>query len=166
MQQFDDTVIAGTHFKNHSIDAELVLSKLNDHLLNDPIVDVSVLFVAHGMNVEDPLLDKSDAILHLMNGYCANHSTNACAEVLQDVNSPVKMAIAVTEIILDSYSQGQLSSEHLWSICYAVGIRPDRHQLESTSLVNKLKLGCKDLQLLLNCTGLEMTFGVIEGLRK
>ena len=54
---------------------------LNQYLLKQSAVDVLTFFAAHGMDIEDPLLDGSDVILHLMNSYCANHSTNACAEV-------------------------------------------------------------------------------------
>ena len=42
-------------------------------------------------------------LYHLMNGYCANHATAACAEVSRHVRSPVKMAIVVAEIVIDGY---------------------------------------------------------------
>ena len=76
------------------------------------------------MDVDDPLLDKSDAISNLMNGYCANHATAACAEISQHVRSPVKMAIVVVEIVIDGYRRRQLSSQNFRTICSAVGIKP------------------------------------------
>ena len=118
------------------------------------------------MDVSDPLLDKSDAISHLMNGYCANHATAACAEVSRHVRSPVKMAIVVAEIVINGYCRRQLSSENLRTICSAVGIKPDCRQREGDRLAKKLKLRCKDLQPLLNCAGLENVFGTIEELGK
>ena len=143
-----------------------MLSKLNECLSNGSIVDASSFFVAHGMDVEDTLLDESDVVSHLMNGYCANHSTPACAEVSRRVKSPVKMAVAITGVVINGYSQGQLSSERLRSICSAIGIHPDRNKLESANLVKKLKLRCKDLRPLLSCTGLGGIFGMVEGLGK
>ena len=73
--------------------AKLVLSKLNQYLLKHSAVDVSTFVAAHGMDIEDPLLDDPDVISHLMNGHRADHSTNGCAEVSRRVKSPVKMAI-------------------------------------------------------------------------
>ena len=118
------------------------------------------------MDVDDPLLDRYDAIAHLMNGGCANHETLACAEVSQRVKSPVDMAIAVTKIIVDGHFRAQLSSEQLRTICSAVGIKPNCHQRESQSLIEKLRQRCKDLRPLSNCAGLESIFGEIEGLGK
>jgi len=163
--RFGNLLLDRSHFRNHSVDAELVLSLLNQYLDNS-IVDVSTFLVAHGMDVEDPLLDKSDVISHLMNGCCANHSTDACREVSRRVKSPVKMAITVTKIIINAYGQGQLSSENLRSVCSAVGIKPDRRRPESANLVDKLNSRCKDLQPLLNGTGLENIFSMVEELGK
>jgi len=58
---------------NHSIDADLVIFIMNKYLDNDPMADISVFFAAHGMDVDDRLLDDSDVLCHLMNGYCASH---------------------------------------------------------------------------------------------
>ena len=74
------------------------------------------------------------------------------------------MAIVVAKIVIDGYHWRQLSSENLRTICSAVGIKPDCHQREGDRLVKKLKLRCKDLQPLLNCTGLESVFGTIDNL--
>ena len=92
------------------------------------------------MDVENPLLDEPDVISRLMNGRCANHLANACGQ------------------------QEKLSSQGLWLACSAVGIKPDRHLPRSTSLTDKLKLQCEDLQPLSNGTGLENIFGTIEEL--
>ena len=53
------------------------------------------------MDTKDPLLDKFDTISYLMNGYCANHATHACTEVSRHIESPVKMAIAATEVVVN-----------------------------------------------------------------
>jgi hypothetical protein len=92
-----------------------------------PHSNVSVFFAAHGMDVDDPLLDNSDVLSHLMNGYCAGHATPACSEVSRRIKSPVKMAVAVTEIVIDGYSRQQLSTEGLRATCSAVGIKPESH---------------------------------------
>ena len=140
---------------------------LNKYLHDDPFINVSAFFVAHGMDVDDPLLDKTDAISHLMNGYCANHATPACSEVSRRVRSPVKLAIAITEIVIDGYSRRDLSSQNLRTICSAVGIRPNlTNKQEGDSFVKKLRLRCEDLQPLLNCVELESIFGTIETLGK
>ena len=76
------------------------------------------------------------------------------------------MAIVVAEIVIDGYRRRQLSSEDLWTICSTVGIKPNCCQQEGNRLAKKLKLWCKDLQLLLNCTGLESVFSTIEELGK
>ena len=81
---------------------------MNGHLPNDSAVDSSAFLAAYGMDTEDPLLDKSDMISYLMNGYYVNHVTRACTEASQCVKPPVKMAIAVTEVAIDKYSQGEL----------------------------------------------------------
>jgi len=125
---------------NHSIDVDLVLSILIKCLHDDSANAVSSFFAVHGMDVDDPLLDECDAISHLMNGYCANHTTPACSEVSRE-----------------------LSSEHLKTICSTIGIKPNCHQRQGDSLIQKLKLRCKDLQPLLNCAGLEDIFSAIEG---
>ena len=159
-------MIGGTHSNNCSVDASLVLSVLNQHFRNHSAADASTFFAAHGMDTEDLLLDESDIISHLMNGCCANHATDACTEISRRVKSPVKMAIAVTQIVIDEYLRRQLSSEHLRTICFAVGIKPDCNRRESDNLIKKLRLRCKDLQPLLNQTGLESIFSTVEGLRK
>ena len=112
------------------------------------------------------MLDKSDVISHLMNGYCANHLTPACAEISHRVKSPVTMAITITEIVINEYSRGQLSSRDLRDICFAIGIEPHPHREEGSYLIDKLKQRCKDLRPLLNYTGLENVFGAIEDLGK
>ena len=112
------------------------------------------------------MLDKSDVISHLMNGYCANHLTPACAEISHRVKSPVMMAITITEIVINEYSRGQLSSRDLRDICFAIGIEPHPHREEGSYLIDKLKQRCKDLRPLLNYTGLENVFGAIEDLGK
>ena len=118
------------------------------------------------MDTEDLLLDESDVISHLVNGYCASHSANGCTEVSRGVRSPVRMAITVTQIVIDAHLRGQLSVENLRMICTAVGIQPDHHRQESDNLIKKLKLQCKDLQPLLTQTELRNIFGTVEGLGK
>lgn len=120
----------------------------------------------HGMDTEDLLLDESDVISHLMNGCCATHSTNGCTEVSRGVKSPVRMAITVTQIVIDACLRGQLSVECLRMICSTVGIKPDCGRRESENLIKKLKLRCKDLQPLLTQTELRNIFQTIEGLGK
>ena len=153
------------HF-NRTIDVDLVLSVLTKYLHDDPATRTSSFLTAHGMDVDDPLLDNSDIISHLMNGYCANHVTPTCNEISQRVKSPVKMAIAVTEIVINGYARGQLSLENLRAICSAIGIKATSHKQESSNLIGKLKLRCEDLRLLSKCTGLESIFGTIEGVNK
>ena len=123
-------------------------------------------FSAHGMDIDDVVSDKSDVICHLMNGYCANRATPACAEVSQHARSPVRMAIVVTEIVIDGYSRGELSTEYLRAVCSAVGIKPDMQRREGPNLIKKLELRCKNLQALVDGTALEQIFSTIEKLGK
>lgn len=104
---------------------------------------MSTFFAIHGMDTEDPLLDESDIISHLMNSYCANHTTDACTEVSQHVKSPVKMAITVTQIVIDGYLRREFSSEHLRTICSAVGIKPDAAGEKAITLLQNLSYNVK-----------------------
>lgn len=130
------------------------------------MTDAATLFAVHDIDVDDPMLDKSDVISHLMNNCCANHSTPACAEISRRVESPVTMTISISEIVINEYFQGQLSSRDLREICFAIGIEPHPHCEEGSYLIDELKQRCKDLRPLLNYTGLENIFGAIEHLGK
>ena len=130
------------------------------------MTNAPTLLAAHDIDVNDPMFDKSDVISHLMNGYCANHSTPACVEISRKVKSPVKMAIAVTKIVIDGYSRGELSPRDLQETCSAIGIKPHQHHPEGPDLINKLKMRCKDLQPLLNRMELEDIFETIEKVGK
>jgi len=94
-------------------------------------MDISAFFAAHGMDVEDPLLDRSDTISHLMNGYCANHVASGCVEISCSIRSPVEMAITITEMIVDEYTHKQILPEHLSIVCLAVGIKSGGRRPES-----------------------------------
>jgi len=118
------------------------------------------------MDVDGPSLDKSDAISHLMNGYCANHISSACTEVSRNVRSPVEMAVAMAEMVIDGYAHGKISLEHIRIVCSAVGIKSGGRRPEGSILVRKLKLRCTELQPLLKCADIESTFGVVETLCK
>lgn len=139
---------------------------LNECLYHDPTIDTPTVLTAHGIDPDDPLLDKSDVISHLMNGFCANHTTPACTEISRRIRSPVKMAIAIAEIVINGYRQGQVSARHFRDVCSAIGIKPYKHREGGPNLIKKLELRCKDLQPLLNCTDLDNIFSTIEGLGK
>ena len=124
---------------NNSIDVTLALSKMHDCLTDDLATSASAFFIAHGMDVDDLSLDGSDPISHLMNGYCANHTTPACTEISQGIRLPVKMAIVVSETVIDRYTRNQMSLEHLSVVCSAVGIHSGGRQPESLNLIQKLK---------------------------
>ena len=135
-------------------------------MTNDSAADISAFFAAHGIDVEDPLLDKSDAISHLMNGYCATHAAAGCIEISHNIRSPVEMAIAVAEMIVDEYTHGRISPGHLSIVCSAVGIKSGGRRPESLTLIKKLKQRCKDLEPLLSHTDIESIFGTVENLGK
>ena len=151
---------------DNSIDIALALAKLHECLTNCSTTDVSALLIAHGMDVDDPSLDRSDVLSHLMNGYCANHAAPACIEISRGVRSPVEMAITVSKTVIDRYSRKQISLENLTAICSAVGMHSGGRRPESLSLVKKLKQRCKELHPLLNCTGVGSTFNTVESLGK
>ena len=77
------------------------------------MTDAATLFTIHDIDVDDPMLNKSDVISHLMNNCCANHSTPTCAEISWRVESPVMMTISISKIVINEYFQGQLSSRDL-----------------------------------------------------
>ena len=95
------------------IDTALAFAKLHECLTTDSDAGTSSFLTAHGMDVEDSMLGQSDTITHLLNSYCANHVAPACAEISHNVRSPVEMAIAVTETVVDGHAHGQISSQHL-----------------------------------------------------
>jgi len=132
---------------------------------NDSTANTSTFFDAHGLDVDDLSLDKSDIIPHLMNGYCAeSHDPSMCRGFgMYQVTAPVKMAIAV---IIEGYSEGELSSENLRSICSAVGIQPDRGKQEGANLIGKLKVRCDDLRRLLGSTKLSTILDTVEEVGK
>ena len=68
------------------------------------------------------------------------------------------------DLTCTTYSQGELSSENLRSVCSAVGIQPERGKPESTNLVDKLILRRKDLRRLLD--SFETTLNTVEELGK
>lgn len=102
---------------NNTLDVALALAELHECLTNDSTTQTSAFFVAHGMDVDDVLLDKSDTLSHLMNGYCANHATPACTEIARNVRSPVEMAIVVSEMVINRHACKELSPEHLAAVC-------------------------------------------------
>lgn len=51
----------------------LVLSVLTKYLHNDPATCVSPFLTAHGIGVDDPVLDNPGVMFHLMNGYFWNY---------------------------------------------------------------------------------------------
>jgi len=74
-----------------------------------PPIPLPSLF--RGMDAEDPCLDKSDVISHLMNSHCASHASPTCAEVSRRVKPSAEMPPAVTGVVIDHYCQGELSAE-------------------------------------------------------
>lgn len=101
---------------------------LTKHLHDDPATCVSSFLTAHGVDVDDLVLDNPDIMFHLMDGYCANYATPVCSEILRCVESFINMAIAVTKIITDKYAQGQLSSENLRVKCSVIGSKAAPHK--------------------------------------
>ena len=146
------------------IDVNIILSKLNS-CTNDPDFDLFSFFTCHGVENDDVPLTCEDVILHFLNGQCVERKAPGCSEVTHGVQSPIKMALTITETIVTQCECKQILLDDLHVWCSAIGVTATQRP-EYATLVQKLKIRCNALWPLLNCDGLDTIFCGVETLGK
>jgi hypothetical protein len=142
---------------------DIILCQLNS-CCNNPEFDVSKFFATHGIE-DDVSLSREDVMAHFLNGQCATRKTPGCSEVVHVTQSPIKMALMVTEAIVAHCGHSQISLNDLRVFCSSIGVTTTQRP-EYMCLVQKLKTRCNALRPLLNCNTLDTTLSGIESLGK
>ena len=80
-----------------------------------------------------PLAGK-DVISHILNGQCASLKSPGCSEVAHKVQSPIRIALTVTEALVVRCERGRVSLDELHTYCTAIGVTTDQRP-EFTALI-------------------------------
>ena len=163
MMSFDIAFLDVVKVDNDKINVDIVLFELNS-CCSDTELCISNLICAHGLESNDVLLSREDIISHLLNGQCASQEKPGCSQIARAVQSPIRMAIMVTEEILARCECKQIQLDDLRMYCSAIGMATTR-QPEYAILMQKLKTRCNTLRPLLKCDRLETALNT-EGLGK
>ena len=90
-----------------AVGVDLMLSILNS-CCNDAKFDISAFFVNHDIVSGEVTLTREDVVSHVLNGQCASRKAPGCSEVMHAVQSPVRIALTITETIITCCERKQI----------------------------------------------------------